>query len=72
MTNPTPEALAFRAKIDAEGPDWPDELKEAATLLRCELDVVPYQHWKDSGGPARLEKYATLFARLYVEWQKKG
>lgn len=69
MTKLSPEAIAFRAKIDAEQADWPDDLKEAATFLRCELDRMLYKGWRESGGPASLAEYATKFARLYAEWQ---
>lgn len=69
MTNPTPEATAFRAKMEAERKDWPLELIEAATFLRCELECVPYKGWHETGGPARLGKYAREFERLYEKWR---
>ena len=72
MTNLTPEAIAFRAKIDAEGPDWPDDLKEAATFLRCELENVRRKNWKETGGVKRLAHYAKEFDRLYFVWAHGG
>lgn len=70
MTKPTPEAVAFRAKMDTEGPDWPADLKEAATYLRCELENVPRKGWIETGGEDRLAKYAEEFSILYYEWKK--
>lgn len=65
----SPEAVAFRAKIDAEGPEWPDDLKDAATWLRCELENVLRKGWRETGGPARLAQYMERFVYLYRRWQ---
>lgn len=66
---PTPEAVAFRARIDAEGPDWPAELKDAATWLHCELENVPRNGWHEAGGPRHLAECLERFAQLYAAWR---
>jgi hypothetical protein len=55
MTRPTKEALAFRAQIEKEWPDWPPELRQAATNLRMELDFMRTKAWKQPGALCRAQ-----------------
>lgn len=70
MTKLTPEAVAFGAKMEAEKDEWPDELTEAATMLRLELEASRLKSWPVYGiGPKKLAEYHERFQRLYAEWK---